>query len=228
MGVIYDAMEAFGGAIYPFAKEEAIMSDSTTTIILQNLLTRFADGDATAKEDLINRAYDRLVFVVRKLLGSFSRMRVEEETAGVLNEAYPKLHKVLDEVKPATVREFMGLAALQIRRTLLDSIRRLDGRGQTDRPNKVSLDAGDSSQGGPGVAAPGTDVSKIGLAIDLLEALETLPEEEREVVEMLFFYGYTQAEAAEVVGVHEDTIKRRWSKARIKLAGKLATFAPQA
>lgn len=204
------------------------MSDGTTTIILENLLTRHASGDARAKEDLINRAYDRLILVARKLLGSFSRVRVEEETAGVLNEAYPKLHKALDEVKPATVREFMGLAALQIRRTLLDSIRRLDGRGQTDRPDKVSLDAGDSSQGGIAVAAPGGDVSRVGLAIDLLEAMETLPEEEREVVELLFFYGYTQPEAAEIVGVHEDTIKRRWSKARIKLAGKLAMFAPQA
>jgi len=204
------------------------MSETTTTLVLQNLLARVAAGDAQSKEELINRAYERLILVARKLLGSFSRVRVEEETAGVLNEAYPKLHRALDDVKPATVREFMGLAALQIRRTLLDSIRRLEGRGQTARPDKVSLDAGDSAPGGAVIPATGNDISKIGLAIDLLEALEALPEEEREVVELLFFYGYTQPEAAEIVGVHEDTIKRRWSKARIRLAGKLATFAPQA
>ncbi len=204
------------------------MSETTTTLVLQNLLARVAAGDAQSKEELINRAYERLILVARKLLGSFSRVRVEEETAGVLNEAYPKLHRALDDVKPATVREFMCLAALQIRRTLLDSIRRLEGRGQTARPDKVSLDAGDSAPGGAVIPATGNDISKIGLAIDLLEALEALPEEEREVVELLFFYGYTQHEAAEIVGVHEDTIKRRWSKARIRLAGKLATFAPQA
>jgi RNA polymerase sigma factor (TIGR02999 family) len=203
------------------------MSDSTTTLVLQNLLTRFAAGDAAAKKELINRAYERLIRVARKLLNSFSGVRAEEETAGVLSDAYLRLHTSLDEVKPQSVRQFMGLAALEIRRTLLDRVRKMRGRGKGERPNKVSL-SDDNSQGpGKDVPAPGVDDGKLGLVLDLLEALETLPEEEREVVELLFFYGCTQPEAGEIIGVHEDTVKRRWSKARIKLAGKLAAFAEQ-
>jgi RNA polymerase sigma factor (sigma-70 family) len=203
---------------------EALMSDSTT-IVLQNLLTRFAGGDGAAKKELIDRAHDRLILVARKLLGSFSRLRVEEETAGVLNDAYLRLHTSLDDMKPASVREFMGLAALEIRRALLDRIRKMDGRGKAARPTKVSIET-DNSDGGYDIPDPHGDDSRRTLVIDLLEALAALPEEERETVELLFFHGCTQPEAAAIVGVHEDTIKRRWSKARIKLAGKLAVFAP--
>ena len=62
------------------------------------------------------------------------------------------------------------------------------------------------------------------LALDLLEAIERLPDDEREVVELLFFYGYSQPEAGEILGVHEDTVKRRWSRARVKIAEQLAVY----
>src|SRR5262249_46592827 len=140
------------------------MSDGTTTIVLQNLLTRFASGDDAAKKELINRAHDRLIRVARKLLGSFARLRVEEETAGVLNEACLRLHTSLEEVKPATVREFMGLAALEIRRTLLDLIRRLEGRGKHARPDRMSLDTGAEDAPGGNVADPDFDESRRTLA----------------------------------------------------------------
>src|SRR5205807_6264914 len=104
----------------------------------------------------IDRAHERLIRVARKLLGSFVRVRVEEETAGVLNDAYLRLHSSLEDVKPQTVREFMGLAALEIRRTLLDRIRKMDGRGQSDRPKRVGPDA-DSNGPGRQLVAPGSD-----------------------------------------------------------------------
>ena len=39
------------------------MADLTTTAQLQNLLDRLAKGDPTAKADLIDRAYERLIIV---------------------------------------------------------------------------------------------------------------------------------------------------------------------
>jgi RNA polymerase sigma-70 factor (ECF subfamily) len=184
---------------------------------LQGLLDRLLAGDATAKHELINRAHDRLIVITRKLLGSFSRVRVEEETAGVLNEAYLRLHTALEEVRPATVREFLGLAALQIRRVLLDAVRKLGGRGTGPRPQKVPLEEGADLPVG------GHDGH---VALDLLEAVERLPDDEREIVDLLFFHGWTQPEAAEILGVHEDTVKRRWARARITLAGRLVAFLP--
>jgi RNA polymerase sigma factor (TIGR02999 family) len=204
------------------------MADVSTTQQLQEMLNRLAAGDAAAKKDLINRSYERLTIITRKLLGSFLRVRAEEETTGVLNEAYLRLHTALDEIRPTTVRQFMGLAALEIRRVLLDYVRKLDGRGRKARPGKVSLN--DRQSGGEGetlgfdIVDTDVDEPQRTLALDLLESIGKLPDEEREVVELLFFHGYTQPEAGDILGVHEDTVKRRWAKARVKLAKLLAAF----
>lgn len=196
-----------------------------TTLAMQNLLDRLVEGDDGAKKDLIDRAYERLIIVARKLLGSFVRVRVEEETAGVLSEAYFRLHTSLDDVKPETVRQFMGLAALEIRRVLLDKIRGMEGRGAKKRPPRVSINTGGSDDTEAGHDLEGTDDdSRRTMAIDLLEAIDKLPDDEREVVELLFFHGYSQPEAGEIIGVHEDTVKRRWARARVKLAKLLAAF----
>jgi RNA polymerase sigma-70 factor (ECF subfamily) len=194
------------------------MADLSTTLQLQRLLDRLCAGDPAAKDELINRAHGRLLLITRKVLGSYVRVRVEEETAGVLNEAYLRLHAALDEVKPGTVREFLGLAALQVRRVLLDTIRKIQGRGGDPRPRKVSLED-------EGIDVPGPpSIGEGSVALDLLEAIEKLPDEEREAVDLLFFHGWTQPEAAEDLGVHEDTVKRRWARARVKLASHLDAF----
>lgn len=197
-----------------------------TTIAIQNLLDRVVKGDEQAKRDLIERAYERLIIVARKLLGSFSSVRLDEETAGVLSDAYGRLQSALETVKPATVPQFMGLAAKKIREVLLDKVRGEKGRGAKPRPDRVSINAGGDSNASPGlqVADSDFDDSRRTMVIDLLEAIDKLPEEEREAVELLFFHGYSQPEAGEILGVHEDTVKRRWAKARIKLADKLSAF----
>lgn len=203
-------------------------SIGTTTLAMQSKLDRLIQGDEIAKKELINLAYERLLIVARKLLGTFVRIRVEEETAGVLSEAYFRLHSSLDDVKPQTVRQFMGLAALEIRRVLLDKIRQIEGRGKSKRPERVSIDArpagADNSSAGFDPEDPCVDLSRQHMAIDLLEAIDKLPDDEREVVEFLFFHGLSQAETAEILAVDESTVKRRWARARVKLAEKLSAF----
>jgi RNA polymerase sigma factor (TIGR02999 family) len=201
-------------------------SIGNTTMAMQQLLDRLVAGDERAKKELIDRAYERLILVARKMLGGFTGVRAQEETAGVLSDAYLRLHSSLDDVKPATVRQFMGLAALEIRRVLLDKIRKMRGRGRERRPEKLSLDARRGGEsGGFEPPAPDGEGRKMDLAIDFLQAIEKLPDEEREVVELLFFHGYSQPEAGEILGVHEDTVKRRWARARVKLAEKLSAFS---
>jgi RNA polymerase sigma factor (sigma-70 family) len=49
------------------------------------------------------------------------------------------------------------------------------------------------------------------------EKVEALPEEERQVVDLLWYQGLTQAEAGVVLKVSERTVKRRWQEARLHL-----------
>ncbi len=43
--------------------------------------------------------------------------------------------------------------------------------------------------------------------------MDQLPVEEREVVGLVFYHGWTQAKIAELFDVDERTIRRRWSSA---------------
>jgi RNA polymerase sigma-70 factor (ECF subfamily) len=56
----------------------------------------------------------------------------------------------------------------------------------------------------------------------MLDAIEALPEEEREVFDLVGIQGSTHAEATTVVGVSEKSLQRRLSRARLLLAERLA------
>jgi hypothetical protein len=60
------------------------------------------------------------------------------------------------------------------------------------------------------------------LAAVVLGAIESLPEEEREVSELVGIQRLTQAEAAGVIGASEKTVQRRLNRARLLLAEQLA------
>jgi RNA polymerase sigma-70 factor (ECF subfamily) len=198
------------------------MSDVSTTQALQAVLDHFLAGDPAAKRELIGRAYGRLLVIARKVLRSFSA--VEESTAAVLHDAYRRLDAALTDVKPPTVRAFFGLAALQVRRVLLDLV-----RGEARGPGVVPLGGGgDTSDRGHDPSDSGNAGGDEGQGADIIAAVDRLPEDEREVVDLLFWMGLTQPEAGAVLGVHEDTVKRRWAAARVKLKGLLKGYGPAA
>jgi RNA polymerase sigma factor (sigma-70 family) len=98
---------------------------------------------------------------------------------------------------------------------LNDLARRLD-----ERPAAVLAESG--------VVAPPASATS-GLSPDarrMLEAIEGLPEDEREVFDLVCIQGLTHAEAATVVGVSEKSVQRRLSRARLLLAERLADLRP--
>jgi RNA polymerase sigma-70 factor (ECF subfamily) len=60
----------------------------------------------------------------------------------------------------------------------------------------------------------------------ILEVIEGLPEDEREVFELVGIQGLTHAEAATVLGVSQKTVQRRLHEARLLLAERLADLRP--
>jgi len=55
-----------------------------------------------------------------------------------------------------------------------------------------------------------------------------LPEDEREVFDLVRIQGLSYAEAAEVIGVSVKTVQRRLNRARLLLAEQLADLRPAA
>jgi RNA polymerase sigma-70 factor (ECF subfamily) len=57
------------------------------------------------------------------------------------------------------------------------------------------------------------------------ETVGCLPDDEREVVQLVWYDGMKQPEAAAVLGVSLATLKRRWQSARLRLSELLEDWS---
>lgn len=194
---------------------------------LQGILNRFQAGDAGARAELINHACERLRLLARAMLRGYPGLRRWEETDDVLNRVLLRLYKSLEEVKPDSVRAFLGLAATQIDRELKDLRRHhfgptgLAANYASDpalgRPGAVSpVDARADSTPGPASQSEQAEKTLI-----VQGKIELLPEMEQEVVKLIYFQGLTHEQAGTVLGVSKETVKRRWASARVRLHAML-------
>jgi RNA polymerase sigma-70 factor (ECF subfamily) len=101
------------------------MPAGTTT--LQQLLDEAAFRDGSIYDKLLEHASERLRALSRKSLRGFPRLASLVQTDDVLQEALLRLHSSLNKVRPSSLRGFFGLAAIQIRRNLIDLTRHLLG-----------------------------------------------------------------------------------------------------
>jgi RNA polymerase sigma-70 factor (ECF subfamily) len=200
------------------------MHEEPTTVIIQRYLDALP-GDTTSEpivRELLERAAGRLrLLCASYLYKSYPRLArppVNLETDDLLGGVVAGLLKALREFRPATVRQFFALACQHMRWQLNDLARRLD-----ERPAVASMPEA-------GVAGPPQSTAS-GLSPDarrMLEAIEGLPEDEREVFDLVGIQGVTHVEAAGVVGVSEKTVQRRLNRARLLLAERLADLRPEA
>ena len=120
------------------------------------------------------------------------------------------------EQTSAVVQQYLdALAARHMRWELADLARRLD-----EQPHAVEL---------PEDLVPAPDSSASGLsptARRILAAIDALPEEEREVVNLVRVQGLTHAEAAELLGVSAKTVQRRLHRGLLSLTEQLPDLRP--
>jgi RNA polymerase sigma-70 factor (ECF subfamily) len=206
-----------------------VADPSSQTLLIQSYLDRLRDGDETARGELLQCADERLRSLARKMLRAYPRVHRWEETDDVLQNAALRLHRTLGEITPATPRDFFRMAALNIRRELLDLAKHYFGPlGHGTKHASGGPD--DSSAGERAPADRGdlsTEPSRLAAWGEFHEQIGALPEEEREVFDLLWYQGLNQAEAAELLGVSERTIKRRWQAARLRLHEALHGEMPE-
>ena len=200
------------------------MHEDPTTVVIQRYLEALP-GDTAAEpliRELLERAVGRLRLLCATLLyKSYPRLTqppVNLETDELLRGVVAGLLTALRATRPPTVRQFFGLANQHMRWQLNDLARRLD-----ERPAAAALAES-------GVAAPPSSAGSV-LTPDgrrMLGAIEGLPEDEREVFDLVGVQGLTHAEAAAVVGVSQKTVQRRLHRARLLLAEQLADLRPAA
>jgi RNA polymerase sigma-70 factor (ECF subfamily) len=147
-------------------------------------------------------------------------VRAGADTGDVVNGAMLRLMRALQDVRPGSAREFAGLAALQVRRELLDLARHHGARGAGARVD----DPGTADFGTGGGASP----ADLELWSRFHDAAGALPAEEREAFGLLFYQGYSRPQAALLLGVSERTVYRWWASACLLLNERLGGALPPA
>lgn len=200
------------------------MPDSSTQLHL--LLTRLQAGDATARNELFRHMTGRLERLTRKMLHQFPGVRRWAGTDDVLQSALIRLLRSLEAVQPTTSREFLGLAAEQIRRELIDLARHYYGPQGLGANHASRGDAEDSRDPVLAQPAPAEEPSALTAWCEFHEQVRNLEPDEREVVDLLFYQELTQGEAAKLLQVTVRTVQRRWQSALLKLHAFLKDHWP--
>src|SRR5438477_4870342 len=118
------------------------MSDPTfNSVALQGYLDRWQAGDRAAADDLLRAAGVRLEKLARRMCRSFPNVRGWAETGDVLQSSLIRLLRTLQNMRPATTRDFFNLAAVHIRRELLDLARHYRGKAWVPLDAPVGNDA---------------------------------------------------------------------------------------
>ena len=205
-----------------------MVNASSQTAHIQACLDRLRGGDEAARADLLGCACERLRNLARKMLKSYPNVHRWEQTDDVLQNAILRLHRTLRQLPVETPRDFFRLAALNIRHELLDLAKHYYGP-QGHGAHHATPDSHANTRGpeAEALAHPTQDPSRLAAWSEFHERISALPEEERETFDLLYYQGLTQAEAAELLGVSERTVQRRWQAARLALHEALQGEVPE-
>ena len=199
------------------------MPEETSTAVVQRYLDALT-GEAPAEpiiRALLDRSVRRLHLLCASLLyRSYPRLTrppLNLQTEELLSAVVERLLKALREARPRTVREFFALAGQHMRWELKDLARRLDNQPVALELREEQVPAPVSSDSG---------LSRDGRRI--LEAIDSLPEDEREAFDLVRIQGLTYAEAAEPLGVAPKTVQRRLDRGLRLLTERLGDLGPGA
>ena len=205
----------FGRASMTSASDSSPPSRGTT-IQLEACVDRLRAGDTGARDDLIALACGRMQVMARRMLKRFPKVRRWDETSDVVQNATIRLYRTLGSLTPHDARGFLGLAAVQVRRELLDLARKHSGPEsfaanyetnyrREDSPQQARVDEVADQTGG---------IDQLARWSLLHESAERLPDEERELFHLVWYMGAKQDEVARMLDCSVRTVKRRWDSVK--------------
>ena len=169
-----------------------------------------------AREDLVPLVYAEL----RRRANAYLRRERQDHTlqpTALVHEAYVKLVGQ-DRVAWQNRGHFFGIAAEIMRRILVDHARAHQAAKRPGAGLKVSLDDNAGS-----VPPPDCDMLLLDQALTELAALDP---RRAQIVELRYFGGLSEQEAADALSLSRATVTRQWQLARAWLYRRM-TLGPQ-
>ncbi|MFF1275024.1 RNA polymerase sigma factor SigM [Streptomyces marokkonensis] len=179
----------------------------------QELLTRHVEGDPDAFGELVRRHRDRLWAVALRTLGD--REEAADAVQDALVSAYRAAHTFRGQSAVTTWLHRITVNAC------LDRARKAASRktAPVDDPQRLEqlLEPHESA------SAP---AERNDLHRQLIEAMGTLPPDQRAALVLVDMQGYPVAEAARILDVPTGTVKSRCARGRARLLPLLAHLRP--
>lgn len=183
----------------------------TSSHRITGLLHAWRQGDEAALAELTPLVHAELRTLARAYM---RRERPDHslQATGLVNECFVRLLQTRT-VQWQDRAHFFALSARLMRRILVDVARARRYRKRGGGAEHVPFDDERLA------VEPGRDLVALD---DALAALATIDERKSQVVEMRFFGGLTNEEAAEILGVSAKTVMREWQVAKVWLLRELA------
>jgi len=210
--------------------QDSVMNDSVSsrgeqTMAIDRCLEMLREGDTGVRGELLNLTQQQLMRMTAKMKRDFRGVGRWEQTEDVFQNASMRLYEAIASTRIEDKRHFFRLAALQIRRELIDLCRHY--RGPLGQGANHATQPRDRDGEGERVAAydPGdltNNPAHLQAWTDFHQCVNQLPDREREVFELLWYHELKQEEAAEMMEMSTRNIKRLWRSARLMLHDQLS------
>lgn len=177
------------------------------------LLALASSGDSGAMASLFDVLYRELRRLAISAMRSERRDHTLQPTA-LIHEAFLRLAD--DQTPVASRNHFFGVAAVAMRRILVEHARARHAAKRGGHAPRVSLDDVDPAM--PAVLDE-VDLTALDTALTQLAAID---QRQARIVELRFFAGLTVEETADVVGLSSRTVKREWQMSRAWLRREMS------
>jgi RNA polymerase sigma factor (TIGR02999 family) len=185
------------------------------TDAVSGLLRAWAQGDVRARDDLMPLVYGEL----RRRAARYLRHERPDHTlqpTALVHEAFVRLVGQ-DHVTWQNRAHFFGIAAQMMRRILVDHARAHQAAKRPEAALRVAWDER------VGVTQP-RDCELL-LLDQALEELSMRDPRQGRIVELRYFAGLSEEEAAEVLSISRTTVTREWRMAKAWLHRRLTSGA---
>lgn len=168
-------------------------------------VTELQAGRPNAAESTFRKIMDKVDRFTRGMFQQFPRVGRFVDIDDVIQNSLIRLLAAFREIRPNSRQHFYAVVNGLIRRELLDLIKHYYGpRGEGRNVSGVSVGEHDGEHNPAGVNASG----ELDRLTAFHEAVAALPVEEREVIGLMYYHGWSQSEISDLFHVNIRTVQR--------------------